>query len=64
MIDDLLKLIEAARTIEPSPEQRDKHRRSFVFGNTAIENELITREMVDDEADALARERNDKPAAS
>ena len=59
MTDELASLIEAARKIEPSPKQRDEHRRSFVFGNTAIENPLITREMVDQEADRLARERSD-----
>ena len=63
MTEDLLKLIEAARKIAPSPAQRDEHRRSFVFGNTAIENDLITREMVDREAEKLAREPNDKTAS-
>lgn len=62
MTDDLAKLIEAARQIVPSEKQRDEHRRSFVFGNTAIENELITREMVDREADKLARERDARSA--
>lgn len=61
---DLTKLIEAAGKITPSDKQRDEHRRSFVFGNTAIENELITREMVDQEADRLAGERNERSSAS
>jgi hypothetical protein len=56
MNDTLKKLLEAARTAKPSPEHREQQRRSFVYGNTAFENSLITREMVDQEADKLARE--------
>ncbi len=59
MTNFLKKLLEAARTAVPSPEHREEQRRSFVFGNTAFENELITREMVDREAEKLARERDD-----
>lgn len=64
MTDDIAKLIEAARKIIPSEEQREEHRRSFVFGNTAIENALITRDMVDREAEKLARERNERSSAA
>jgi hypothetical protein len=48
-------LLAAAKTANPTPEQLEQQRRSFVFGNTALENELITREMVDRQADELAR---------
>ena len=34
-------------------EQKEEQRRSFVFGNTNIENPRITREMVNKEAEAL-----------
>ena len=47
MTDDLKKLLEAAKTAKPTPEHREQQRRSFVYGNTHFENELITREMVD-----------------
>jgi hypothetical protein len=46
MTQDLKELIERARKIEMSPEQIGKQRRSFAYGNTHIENERITREMV------------------
>lgn len=46
MTKDLQELIERAREIEMTPEQVVEQRRSFAYGNTHIENELITREMV------------------
>jgi hypothetical protein len=60
MVTEALKaLLDAAKKAEPSPEQREEQRRSFAYGNTAFENSLITREMVDRQAELLARERND-----
>jgi hypothetical protein len=56
MTDALKKLLEAAKTANPTPEHREQQRRSFVYGNTHFENELITRDMVDREADRLAEE--------
>jgi hypothetical protein len=55
MTDDLKKLLEAAKTAKPTPEHREQQRRSFVYGNTHFENDLITREMVDQEAEKLAK---------
>jgi hypothetical protein len=40
------ELVSIARTIEMTPDQLREQRRSFVYGNTHIENERITREMV------------------
>jgi hypothetical protein len=57
MNDALKKLLEAAKTAKPTPEQREEQRRSFVYGNTHFENELITREMVDREAEKLAKDK-------
>jgi hypothetical protein len=57
MTDALKKLIEAAKAANPSPEHREEQRRSFVYGNTHFENVLITREMVDREAEKLAKEK-------
>jgi hypothetical protein len=57
MTDALKKLLEAAKTAEPTPEHREQQRRSFVYGNTHFENELITREMVDREAEKLAKDK-------
>jgi hypothetical protein len=57
MTDALKKLLEAAKTAKPTPEHREQQRRSFVYGNTHFENELITREMVDREAEELAKDK-------
>lgn len=37
---------------EPSAEERESQRRSFVYGNTKLDFPAVTREMVDQEADA------------
>jgi hypothetical protein len=60
MAHELEKLLEAAKRIVPSNEQREEHRRSFAYGNTAIENDLITREMIDAEAERLDREKHER----
>ena len=51
MTDELKALIEASRKVLPSPQQREEQRRSFVYGNTAFENDRITRAMVDEQAE-------------
>ena len=58
MTKTLEELLEAARTAEPTREQREEQRRSFVYGNTHLENELITREMIEREAVKLAEEKS------
>jgi hypothetical protein len=50
---ELQELLDAAKSFVVSPEQKEEQRRSFAFGNTNIENPLITREIVDKEAEAL-----------
>jgi len=60
MFEALKALLEAAKTAKPSAEQLEQQRRSFAFGNTAFENELITREMVDRQAEKLAREADER----
>lgn len=57
MTDALTKLIEAAKTANPTPEQKERQRRSFVYGNTHFENAVITRELVDREAENLAKDK-------
>jgi len=57
MTDVLKKLLDAAKTAKPTPEQREQQRRSFVYGNTHFDNSLITREMVDREAEKLAKDK-------
>ena len=53
MTDALQQLIEAARNSPFHEDEREAQRRSFAYGNTHIENERITREMVDEQAEAL-----------
>ncbi len=46
MTEDLLELIARVRRITMTADQLRRQRQSFAFGNTSIENERITREMV------------------
>jgi hypothetical protein len=46
MGQELEELIERARKIEMTPSQEAAQRQSFAYGNTHIENERITRQMV------------------
>jgi hypothetical protein len=59
MTDALKSLLEAAKTAQTTPEHREEQRRSFAYGNTAFENSRITREMIDKQAEELARESSD-----
>ena len=40
------QLIDSARKIPITEEQRESQRRSFAFGNMSLENDLITREIM------------------
>ncbi len=46
MSDELKLLLEKARQITMTPDDEREQRQSFVYGNTHIENERITRELV------------------
>jgi hypothetical protein len=46
MTEKLEDLVERTRKITMSSQQIREQRRSFAYGNTHIENERITREMV------------------
>lgn len=59
MTHTIEQLMAAARAAQPTPAEREEMRRSFAYGNTAIENEHITREMIDREAEKLDREKNE-----
>jgi hypothetical protein len=64
MPDELKQLLEASKSLPMSPTEKEAQRRSFAYGNTAFENPLITREMVDEEARKLEalQERDGKPS--
>ena len=46
MTKDLEELVIRARTITMTADQLREQRQSFAYGNTHIENERITREMI------------------
>ncbi len=56
MSESLKSLLKRARSAQMSSEEKEEQRRSFAYGNSKIENERITRETVDQEADRLAAE--------
>ena len=53
MTKNLTTLIEAAKKIQMTAQQQEEQRRSFAYGNAKIENDLITRETVDTQAELL-----------
>ncbi len=55
MIEDLQKLIEAAKKIEMTLADLEVQRQSFAFGNANIENDRVTRETVAKAAELLRR---------
>lgn len=57
MSQNIEKLLDRAKRVQMTPAEREKQRRSFVYGNTKIENERITRELVDQVADALEADK-------
>lgn len=50
---ELNELLEAARAKPMSSEDKETQRRSFAYGNAHIENARVTREMVDNAAQAI-----------
>ena len=64
MSKELEALLEASRKRETTPVEQEAQRRSFAYGNTHLENERITREMVDRAAEELkaANATNGHPA--
>ena len=59
MSKELEQLIEQARRQKMTPEQREEQRRSFAYGNTKIENDRITRRMIDEAAERLVKSNDD-----
>lgn len=56
---NLEALIESPKRAQSLAQELEEQRRSFVYGNTAIENELITREMIEQQAVIVSHEGND-----
>ncbi|MBM3555329.1 MAG: hypothetical protein FJX47_07230 [Alphaproteobacteria bacterium] len=55
MSPELKALLEKARTVVMTAEEREAQRQSFAYGNTHFENQTITREMVRRQAELLRR---------
>jgi hypothetical protein len=55
MSEKLEFLMEQAKKIVMTPAEQEEQRRSFAYGNTKIENDLITREMINEAADRMAK---------
>ncbi|MBT5945703.1 MAG: hypothetical protein HOK98_13310 [Rhodospirillaceae bacterium] len=53
MTDELDRLIALAKSVQMTPDQQEEQRRSFAYGNAGFENELITKKMVDEQAEKL-----------
>ena len=56
----LKELVEEGRKVQMTEQDQEKQRRSFVYGNTNIENDAITRQTVDEAARELGRERGER----
>ena len=54
MSEELKRLLEAAKSVRMTPAQKEEQRRSFAYGNAKIENNFVTREMVDQAAEEYA----------
>lgn len=55
MSEHLQKLIDASRGKTMSDAEKEAQRRSFAYGNAHIENDRVTREMVDQAAEKLGK---------
>ena len=55
MTERLKDLIEKAKGVRMSEADREEQRRSFAYGNAHIENERVTRQMVDDAAERIRK---------
>jgi len=56
MTDKLEVLLEKAKKVEMTSDEQELQRRSFAYGNTHFENRLISRQTIDDAAEALKTE--------
>jgi hypothetical protein len=58
MSNELNELLAAAQKADLTSDDKEAQRRSFAYGNTKIENDRITRDLVDREAERLIDENN------
>jgi hypothetical protein len=55
MSEELERLLEAARRRHLTAEESEEQRRSFAYGTAKIENDRVTREIVDEQAETLRK---------
>lgn len=55
MTDRLQKLIDASRAKGMTDAEKEAQRRSFAYGNAHIENDRVTRQMVDEAAEKIGK---------
>jgi hypothetical protein len=55
MSEEIEKLLVAAKRRPLGLAEKEEQRRSFAYGNTHIENDRITRQMVDQQAELLKK---------
>ena len=58
MTKELKALLKMAKTVKMTAAQRDIQRQSFAYGNARIENRLVTRRMVAEEAAKLKKSKH------
>ncbi len=57
MATSIETLIDRARTVRMTPAEQEAQRRSFAYGNAKIENDDVTRTMVDQAAERIEADR-------
>jgi hypothetical protein len=55
MTDALKTLIEAAKKLDQSSGDSERQRRSFAYGNTKFENDRITWDMINQQAEEIKK---------
>jgi hypothetical protein len=55
----LQELIEKSRKVVMSDDHQERQRRSFAYGSAKIENDDITKEIIDEAAARLGKETDD-----
>lgn len=53
MNGELEQLITLAKSVQMSADEQEEQRRSFAYGNAGFENDLITKRMVEEQAEKL-----------
>jgi hypothetical protein len=52
---DIAILVEKAKRITMSPSEREQQRRSFAYGNANIENEAVTKDVIEEVAEKMGQ---------